>query len=164
MIKEIIQKQLTRQQKPAMYNSRRKFIQNTMLLGAGISMPQILSASDFGLFTRTIKASDQINFGLIGCKGMGWSNMNAHLKLPQVNCIALADVDQNVLDQRTEDVFKLRGKRPKQYRDYRKLLEDPAIDVVIIGTPDHWHCLNMVDGVSAGKHVYVEKPIANTIE
>lgn len=147
-----------------MYNSRRKFIQNTMLMGAGISMPQILSASDFGLFTRTIKASDQINFGLIGCKGMGWSNMNAHLKLPQVNCIALADVDQSVLDQRAEDVFKLRGKRPKQYRDYRKLLEDPTIDVVIIGTPDHWHCLNMVDAVSAGKHVYVEKPIANTIE
>ena len=127
-------------------------------------MPHILSASDFGSFTRTIKASDQINFGLIGCKGMGWSNMNAHLKLPQVNCVALADVDQNVLDQRTEDVFKLRGKRPKQYKDYRKMLEDPNIDVVIIGTPDHWHCLNMVDAVSAGKHVYVEKPIANTIE
>ena len=135
-----------------------------MLLGAGITMPQIMSAADFGLFTRKIKASDQINFGLIGCKGMGWSNMNAHLKLPQVNCIALSDVDQSVLDQRTEDVFKLRGKRPKQYRDYRKLLEDPAIDVVIIGTPDHWHCLNMVDAVSADKHVYVEKPIANTIE
>jgi predicted dehydrogenase len=44
------------------------------------------------------------------------------------------------------------------------MLEDPDIDVVIIGTPDHWHCLNMVDAVSAGKHVYVEKPIANTIE
>ena len=63
-----------------MHNSRRKFIQNTMLLGAGITMPQIMSAADFGLFTRKIKASDQINFGLIGCKGMGWSNMNAHLK------------------------------------------------------------------------------------
>jgi hypothetical protein len=90
-----------------MHNSRRKFIQNTMLLGAGITMPQIMSAADFGLFTRKIKASDQINFGLIGCKGMGWSNMNAHLKLPQVNCIALADVDQSVLDQRTEDVFQI---------------------------------------------------------
>jgi hypothetical protein len=47
-----------------MHNSRRKFIQNTMLLGAGITMPQIMSAADFGLFTRKIKASDQINFGL----------------------------------------------------------------------------------------------------
>jgi predicted dehydrogenase len=44
------------------------------------------------------------------------------------------------------------------------MLENKDIDVVIIGTPDHWHCLNMVDAVSAGKHVYVEKPIANTIE
>ncbi|MFC5623214.1 Gfo/Idh/MocA family protein [Algoriphagus winogradskyi] len=145
-------------------SSRRKFIQNTMLLGAGLGMPQILTASDFGRFTRKIKASDQLNYGLIGCKGMGWSNMNAHLKMPQVNCVALADVDQSVLDQRTEDVFKLRGTRPKQYKDYRKLLEDPDIDIVIIGTPDHWHCLIMCDAVSAGKNVYVEKPIANTIE
>ena len=145
-------------------SSRRKFIQNTMLLGAGLSMPSVLTAADFGRFTRTVGPNDQINYGVIGCKGMGWSNMNAHLKIPQVNCVALCDVDQSVLDQRTEDVFKLRGTRPKQYKDYRKMLEDKDIDVVIIGTPDHWHCLNMVDAVSAGKHVYVEKPSANTIE
>ncbi|MEP1088323.1 MAG: Gfo/Idh/MocA family oxidoreductase, partial [Algoriphagus sp.] len=145
-------------------SSRRKFIQNTMLLGAGLGLPTILTAADFGTFARKVKPSDQLNYGLIGCKGMGWSNMNAHLKMPQVNCVALADVDQAVLDQRTEDVFKLRGTRPKQYTDYRLMLEDPAIDIVIIGTPDHWHCLNMIDAVSAGKNVYVEKPIANTIE
>ncbi len=144
--------------------SRRKFLQNTMLLGAGLSMPSLLTAADFGKFTRSIGPNDQINYGVIGCKGMGWSNMSAHLKIPQVNCVALCDVDQSVLDQRTEDVFKLRGTRPAQYKDYRKMLENKDIDVVIIGTPDHWHCLNMVDAVSAGKHVYVEKPIANTIE
>jgi len=145
-------------------SSRRKFIQNTMLIGAGLSMPQVLTAADFGAFTRRVSPSDQLNYGVIGCKGMGWSNMNAHLKMPHVNCVALADVDQSILDMRAEDVFKIRGTRPKQYADYRKMLEDPNIDVVIIGTPDHWHCLNMVDAVSAGKNVYVEKPIANTIE
>jgi len=135
-----------------------------MLLSAGLSLPGALSASDFRTFTRKVKPSDQLNFGVIGCNGMGWSNMNAHLQLPEVNCVALADVDQSVLDRRTEDVYKLRNTRPKQYTDYRKLLEDPDIDAVIIGTPDHWHCLVMVDAVSAGKDVYVEKPIANTIE
>jgi predicted dehydrogenase len=56
------------------------------------------------------------------------------------------------------------GDSPKLYKDFRKMLEQADIDTVIIGTPDHWHCLNMVYAVQAGKDVYVEKPMANTIE
>lgn len=145
-------------------NSRRRFIQNSLLATAGLSMPTFVTAEELQKLARKISPSDQLNFGLIGCKGMGWSDMNAHLKMPQVNCVALADIDQSVLNQRAEDVFKLRGKRPKLYSDYRIMLEDKDIDVIIIGTPDHWHCMNMIDSLSAGKHVYVEKPIANTIE
>ena len=95
---------------------------------------------------------------------MGWTDLQAHLKMPEVNCIALADVDQRVLDERTANVKELRGNTPAQYKDYRKLLENKDVDVVIIATPDHWHCLNMVHAVQAGKHVYVEKPLANSIE
>ncbi len=51
----------------------------------------------------------------------------------------------------------------KTYGDYRKLLENKDIDAVIIGTPDHWHCLIMAEACKAGKHVYVEKPIGNSI-
>src|SRR5690606_41543315 len=86
------------------------------------------------------------------------------LPISQVNCVALADIDQNVLDRRAADVEKLRGKKPKLYKDYRKMLEDKDIDMVIVGTPDHWHCLNLVDSLAAGKHVYVVKPLANSIE
>lgn len=145
--------------------SRRKFIHKSILTSAGLAtLPNLLSAEYLGARSKPVGASDQINFGLIGCKGMGWSNMHSHLRLPEVNCVALADVDQSVLDQRTEDVYKLRGKRPKQYKDYRLMLEDPDIDAVIIGTPDHWHCLNLIDSLSAGKHAYTEKPLANSIE
>ena len=145
-------------------NSRRKFIQNGLLLSAGLSLPGMIHADTLSALNKKIAPSDQLNFAVIGCKGMGWSNMNAHLKMPNVNCVAIADIDQSVLDQRSEDVNKQRGKKPQVYKDYRKMLENKDIDAVIIGTPDHWHCLTMVDSLSAGKHVYVEKPIANTIE
>jgi predicted dehydrogenase len=145
-------------------NSRRKFLQRSLLAGAALSIPPIFSVSEFSAFAKSVSPSDQLNFAVIGCKGMGWSNMSAHLKIPNVNCVALCDIDDSVLNQRVEDVYKLRGKKPTTYTDYRKMLENKDIDVVIVGTPDHWHCLNMIDSLSAGKHVYVEKPIANTIE
>ena len=139
---------------------RRKFLQQTALAATGLSLSGHMIANPMSIFS----ANDTINFGVIGCKGMGWSNMQAHLKLPNVNCIALADVDQQVLDQRSVQVKQITGKAPKQYKDYRKMLENKDIDAVIIGTPDHWHCLNMVDALQADKHVYVEKPLANSIE
>ncbi|HMR18495.1 MAG TPA: Gfo/Idh/MocA family oxidoreductase, partial [Sphingobacterium sp.] len=52
----------------------------------------------------------------------------------------------------------------KTYTDYKAMLQDDIIDAVIIATPDHWHCLQMIDAVAAGKHVYVEKPVANSIK
>lgn len=144
--------------------SRRTFIQQTALATAGLSIPGFLSASPFLKDLKSISPNDTINVGLIGCKGMGWSNLKAHLSIPEVKCIALADIDQRVLDERTANVKELRGNTPVQYKDYRKMLENKDIDLVIIGTPDHWHCLNMIHAVEAGKHVYVEKPLANSIE
>jgi predicted dehydrogenase len=144
--------------------TRRKFIQKSLLASAGLALPNVLTAEHLAAINKKTGANDQLNYGLIGCNGMGFSNMSAHLKMPQVNCVALADIDQNVLDRRAADVEKLRGNKPKLYTDYRKMLEDKDIDVIIVGTPDHWHCLNLVDSLSAGKHVYVEKPLANSIE
>lgn len=145
-----------------MKSTRRRFLQMSALGGAGLFtfVPNEIIAAN----RKKVAANDKIRFGLIGAKGMGWNNMRQHLKINEVECVAICDVDQNVLDQRCGEAEKIQGSRPKQFGDYRKLLEDKSIDAVIIGTPDHWHCLQMVDAVNAGKHVYVEKPIANTIE
>ena len=146
-----------------MKSSRREFLQKSSLL-AGAGLFALTPVEVLAARRKKTSENDKINFGVIGCNGMGWSNMRTHLEIDDVRCVAICDVDQSVLDRRSADVAKIQGDKPKQYTDYRKLLEDKNIDAVIIGTPDHWHCKNMVDAVEAGKHVYVEKPIANTIE
>jgi predicted dehydrogenase len=138
---------------------RRNFIKNasTALAGGVLLSPTIVNAA-----TR-IAANDKITIGVIGCNGMGWSNVNSLLKIADVDLVGVCDVDNNVIQKRLADYAKLRSNKPKTYTDYRELLKDKDIDAVVIGTPDHWHCRMMVDAVKAGKHVYVEKPVANSI-
>jgi predicted dehydrogenase len=114
--------------------------------------------------SRRVQANEKIHMALIGCRGVGWANLKAHLKIPEVEFTALCDVDQSILEQRNNDFENLTGKRLKEYTDYRKLLEDKDLDAVIIATPDHWHAMITVDACAAGKDVYVEKPLANSLE
>jgi len=139
---------------------RRDFIRGTgaALAGSFFMAPEILTASS-GRFS----VDNAINIGVIGCNGMGWSNVQSLLKISDVVLTGICDVDGNVITRRLGDYAKLRKNTPKTYTDYRELLNDKDIDAIVIGTPDHWHCKIMVDAVKAGKHVYVEKPIANSI-
>jgi len=141
-------------------NTRRNFLKNTTVTVAGIGMASSLSG-----IMASCAASDRINVGLIGCNGMGFVDLKAFLAHPEVECIALCDIDENVLNQRATDLEKLRGKKPVNlYKDWRKLIDNKDIDVVIVGTPDHWHCLQMISACEAGKAVYCEKPLGKSIE
>jgi predicted dehydrogenase len=151
-------------------SSRREFLQNStkFAIGAGlVSMMPLTSSCN--------TANQKIVIGAIGLRNMGFSNLRSFLKNPGVECGAICDIDDEILNRRAADVEKINEeriskgekltiKKPVIYKDYRKLLENKDIDAVIIGTPDHWHCLMMVDASQAGKHVYVEKPMANSIE
>jgi len=138
---------------------RRQFVQqtSTVLAGSSFLSTPLISKSIIG-------ANDKIGLGVIGCNGMGWSNTYALLQSDQIELLGICDVDENVRLKRKEDLKDFRSNTPELYGDYRKLLENKDIDAVVIGTPDHWHCKMMVDALQAGKHVYVEKPAANTIE
>lgn len=142
-----------------MKSTRRNFLKSTSLLAAGAFLP----ANALYPLSSRISANDKIGVALIGANGMGFSNLTSFLKNPETECIALCDVDKNVLDKRVADITSLGKPAPALYGDYRKMLENKDIDVVIIGTPDHWHCLQLVNSLSAGKHVYVEKPLGNSI-
>ena len=112
---------------------------------------------------RRVAASDKVRVGLIGCKGMGWSNLTAMMKGSDVEAVALCDVDANVLAERGTELQQLTGRAPQLFDDHRRLLDDRSIDAVIIATPDHWHALQLIDAMSPGKDVYCEKPLGNSI-
>lgn len=114
--------------------------------------------------SKKASPNSKVNIALIGCRGVGWQNLSSFVKIPEVEIIALCDVDQNILDKRNGDLEKMIGKKVKEYTDFRKLLEDKDLDAVIIATPDHWHALITIAACEAGKDVYVEKPLANNLE
>ena len=135
--------------------TRRNFLKTT---AAAVVLPT-MKINVFG----NVSANDKINVGLIGCRSMGWGDLTDMLLEKEVECVALCDIDKSVLDAKAAELVKMGRKAPSLYGDYRKLLERKDVDIVIVGTPDHWHCLHLVDACAAGKDVYVEKPIANSI-
>jgi predicted dehydrogenase len=140
--------------------TRRKFLKNSAMATAGLTIAPAFSGAIKGN-----QASDRINVGLIGCNGQGFSNLSEFLRHPEVECLALCDIDDSVLNRRASNVEKIRGKKPANiYKDWRKLIDNKDINLVIVGTPDHWHCIQMVAACEAGKDVYCEKPIGRTIE
>ncbi|MEM7382335.1 MAG: Gfo/Idh/MocA family oxidoreductase [Bacteroidota bacterium] len=147
-----------------MNSNRRHFLRQSSLAFLGSGAAFLFPLELLADIRRTVSPNDRIGLGLIGCKGMGFSNLSSMLKISEIELVALCDVDDSVLEQRISELQKAGIKKPKKYKDYRKLLDNKDIDVVIIGTPDHWHCLQLNDAITAGKDVYCEKPLANSIE
>jgi predicted dehydrogenase len=141
--------------------NRRNFIQKTTLAAAGLGIVPGLSPR---LYANISGANEKLTCGLIGANGMGFSDLKAFLALPNTECVAICDVDENVLSKRLNDTEKIQGFKPKGTGDFRKLLENKDINVIIIGTPDHWHCLPFVYAAQLGKDIYCEKPLSNSVE
>jgi predicted dehydrogenase len=109
--------------------------------------------------TAAFAASDRVRAAVVGAGGRG-KLLTAEFKEIGAEVAAVCDVYQPNL----ESGLKVASTGAKAYTDYRKLLEDKSLDAVIVATPDHWHAQITIDAVNAGKDVYVEKPMAHTIE
>jgi predicted dehydrogenase len=139
--------------------NRRNFIKTTGMAAGGITMASVIPG-----VAGCNSPSDMINVGLIGCRSMGFGNLKAFLAEENVNCIALCDVDRQILDSRAREIEELTKVKPLTFTDFRHLLENPDINTVIIGTPDHWHVIMALMALEAGKHIYIEKPMGHSIE
>lgn len=117
------------------------------------------------LATRAAAANDRLGVGLIGCGGQGRYVINSICwERPETaRILAVCDVDQERMDETCEETQRYFGNTPDQHKDFRALLERKDIDVVAIGTPDHWHAPMTILACQAGKDVYVEKPCSHTI-
>lgn len=134
--------------------NRRNFVR-------GVSASFLLSSLGSYGFNYT-NGSDPIKVGLIGAGWYGKSDVLRLIQVANIEVISVCDVDQNMLSEAIELISKRQksGNKPKAYEDYRKLLSENKYDIVLIGSPDHWHCLQGIEALKSGAHVYLQKPIS----
>ncbi len=108
-------------------------------------------------------ANDRVTVCVMGVRGRGGSLLSTFASLPDVDVKYVCDLDEDVLAARVQQVAGKTGRRPKAIKDYRRALDDPSVDALVAGTPDHWHALPTIHACLAGKDVYVEKPDGHNI-
>ena len=134
--------------------SRRRFLRSTSTLAAaGLLTPYCLWADDSPQST-----TDRCRIGSIGMKYQG--SVVADKAQAHGDIVAICDVDREIAEKAREQF----GGKADLYEDYRQMLQRKDIDVITIGTPDHWHTAMVVDACRAGKDVYVEKPLTLTVD
>ena len=134
--------------------NRRTFLNKSAKTGLAFSALPLLSA---------VNVEVKYKLALIGCGWWGNNILSEALAYGQIKKVALCDVDQSALNKTAERVKKLTGNKAKKYQDYRELIATEKPDIAIIGSPDHWHALQAIEAIQSGAHVYLEKPIAHTI-
>ncbi|MCX6902072.1 MAG: Gfo/Idh/MocA family oxidoreductase [Verrucomicrobia bacterium] len=141
--------------------SRRQFVRTSALATGAAALG--------GPFIRSARAGEpgangKIRVGLIGCGGQGTNDLRFFIANPEVECPVVCDVDDSHLAGAVQACTSKGRKAPETVKDFRRLLERQDVDAVIVAAPDHWHALPTVLACEAGKDVYVEKPLAKTID
>src|SRR5438034_1050687 len=139
---------------PMQRTTRRTFLASAALSG--------LSASVLG---RTSKAapSERVSLCIVGVRGRGNALARNFAALPDVQITHVCDVNEPLLGPFANQIGEIQQSEPKPVQDLRRVLENKAVDGIVVATPDHWHALATIWGCQAGKHVYVEKPVSNNV-
>ncbi|MHC4800470.1 MAG: Gfo/Idh/MocA family protein [Planctomycetota bacterium] len=152
--------------------SRRGFLKRTgIAAGSALAFPTIVPSSVLGKNGK-VAPSNRITVGMIGVgRQVIYTNLKSFLQAPDVQVVALCDVDRWRLSVTNERVVSIYGKNKRcgkfsdvpRYTDFREVLARKDIDAVMISTPDHWHVPMSVAAVKAGKDVCCEKPLTRSI-
>lgn len=135
--------------------NRRSFIEKTSLGSAAL-----VSAFTIPSFSQDRK----LKIGLIGCGWYGMVITEAALSIGGVEVIGICDIDSEHLKKSANEIEKLQGKRPKEYKNYQDLIDQKGLEALFIGTPPHWHALNFIAACEKGLDIYCEKPLAYDVK
>ncbi len=148
--------------------SRRSFLRKTATAGvAAAGFPYIIPSSALGA-DGAVAPSNRIVMASIGVGGQGSHDCRALMSVPDVQMVAVCDVDAGHLARAKKMVDDLNEQRKRggpcdAYNDFREVIARDDIDAVMIAPPDHWHAVMSVAAAKAGKDIYCEKPLANSI-
>lgn len=112
---------------------------------------------------RSKSANDKLGVAMIGTGGRGGEHLSQLASRSDAEVLYLCDVDLSAAQSRAKSVAEKQGRTPEIVQDFRKVLEDPNVDVISTATPNHWHALISILAMQAGKHVYVEKPVSHNV-
>ena len=138
---------------------RRGFLKKSTVAGTTAVAGTLLSE-------RVAKASagERLRVGMVGAGGRAFSLLSSFSANKEAEIVALADIDSRRIPKAVEKIYKNQGTKPRTTGDFRTLIDDPKIDVLVVGTPDHWHAIPTILACQSGKDVYVEKPDSHNIE
>ena len=139
--------------------NRRRFLEQTAVTSA-VAFPAVLTQK--GLAAKG-PASERVRVGMVGAAGRAGSLNRIFARNKNAEIVGIAEIDPRRLPGTLENVTKTQGSKPKTFTDFRKLADDPTIDALCVGTPDHWHAIPSIMGCLSGKDVYVEKPDSHNI-
>ncbi|NBT16645.1 MAG: gfo/Idh/MocA family oxidoreductase, partial [Chitinophagia bacterium] len=144
-----------------MSRSRRSFIQKTSAASAAIAFGGILPGFSASQYRNIIGSNEKITAAVMGVNSRGFSVSTNFASQKECEVSYVCDVDARAMDKCVTAIEKTQGKKPKAEGDFRKALEDKNLDLLIVTAPDHWHAPAALLAVSAGKHVYLEKPCSH---
>ncbi|MCA9117837.1 MAG: Gfo/Idh/MocA family oxidoreductase, partial [Planctomycetaceae bacterium] len=142
--------------------SRRQFLEDSLLAAASAAVASSVAAGPGPLYAEDkVKGpNERLRVAVLGVRGRGGSHLGG-FRRGESEVVAIVDPDEAIGQTRgVESVEKSTGRKPAFYRDLRRVMDDPEIDVISIATPNHWHALASIWAVQAGKDVYVEKPVS----
>src|SRR5689334_23915871 len=137
--------------------NRRQFLRN--------SSAALVALSAVTIVPTTFAAEKKKRVALIGAGWYGKSDLWRLVQVAPVEIVSICDPDKHMLAEALEIAGQRQkgAKPPRTYKDYRELLKEKDLDIVLVGSPDHWHALHAIAAIEAGADVYCQKPISRDV-
>jgi predicted dehydrogenase len=143
--------------------SRRAFLEESTLATFGVLASSASHSAKGEDLKQSTSPNEKLGVAVVGVRNRGGAHCSAFTSRQDTEVLWIVDVDANVGAAKAEEVAKHQGRKPKVAKDMREAFSDPAVDIVSIATPNHWHALASIWAMQRGKDVYVEKPVSHNV-